>query len=360
MNLIKIKKNIAKNHTATHLLQAALRKVLGDQVKQSGSFVDEFRLRFDFTCMRKMSHLEIINVNNMVNDWIEQKIQVLKEQMTLKEAKEKGALSFFGEKYKDIVRVVSIEDVSKELCGGTHVNNTSEIEAFKIINESSIASGVRRIEALTSNGLLIWIKNEINNFLDYIKNSNVDVKDLLDKYVKDFIDKVLNENILLDKHIISFFDSIMQPKIIEVKDFIDKTIKKQKKEEQEKIFFSIKKQINEEFEKKEEINNIKFVLHIFENIDIQLARKAIKTFENKKSCIILLSIISLDKVVLLCSVSCDLFDKGFSAKEIMESISVYINGKGGGNKAIAQFGGDNKEGIVSAIDKIKSFIKKRG
>ena len=148
-----------KNHSATHLLQKALRQVLGNHVEQKGSYVDAERLRFDFSHFSAMTPEEIAKVEEIVNDQISASLDVVTEEMTLEEAKNTGAMALFGEKYGDKVRVVKMGDFSTELCGGTHVANTSVIASFKIISESGVAAGVRRIEALTSTGLMKYYDN---------------------------------------------------------------------------------------------------------------------------------------------------------------------------------------------------------
>ncbi|MBU0682808.1 MAG: alanine--tRNA ligase, partial [Candidatus Omnitrophica bacterium] len=196
------KQNTAKNHTATHLLQAGLRNVLGEHVKQSGSYVDDKRLRFDFTHMKKLTDRELENIEYMVNTWIEEALPVAKETKTLKTAKEEGALSFFGEKYGETVRVVTIGDKSKELCGGTHIDNIKDIGVIKIVSESSVASGIRRIEAVTGVRAEDWVKRKLKAYLDKGGFKDAFFDDKFDKSFYSDALKIIEGNIKINKDVI--------------------------------------------------------------------------------------------------------------------------------------------------------------
>ena len=172
------RKCIMRNHTAAHLLQAALRKVLGNHVEQAGQLVDENEVRFDFTHFNAMTNDEITQVENIVNDFIMQSNTVTMQEMPIDEAKKMGAMMLFGEKYGDVVRVVTAGDLSTEFCGGTHVSNSGELGLFKIISESSVASGVRRITALTGTNVIKYLnkcENTTKAMADLLKTNDNDV-----------------------------------------------------------------------------------------------------------------------------------------------------------------------------------------
>ena len=166
-----------RNHTAAHLLQAALRRVLGDHVEQAGQLVTSSRMRFDFTHFSALTGDELRKVEGLVNLWIMEGLQTVVREMPIEEARKLGAMALFGEKYGDIVRVVSVGNVSMEFCGGTHVDNTSKLGLFRIVSESSVAAGVRRIEAVTGGGVL-QLLNDYHSIMaqaaDAMKIGNVE------------------------------------------------------------------------------------------------------------------------------------------------------------------------------------------
>ena len=187
------RREIAKHHSATHLLHSALRKVLGEHVTQAGSLVEANRLRFDFTHPKALTKEEIEKIQDMVNNVIARGIESSVSEMSIDEAKSKGAMALFGEKYGDIVRVVEFGDVSIELCGGTHVKNTAEIGSFYITKESGVSAGVRRIEAVAGLSAYEYAKNHIN-LVEEIKAENKakDIKSFIEKQ-KEEIKKLKNE-----------------------------------------------------------------------------------------------------------------------------------------------------------------------
>ena len=284
-----IRRKIMANHTATHLLQAGLRKVLGDHVRQTGSMVDSEHLRFDFTHMKKMDEREISRVEDIVNGNIKDKIKVEKTIKSLEEARRAGATALFGEKYENEVRVVTIGDVSKELCGGTHAENTKDIGVFRIISESSIASGVRRIEALTGKAAIEWAQKA------------VEAEDLK------FKSELIKED---------------EKKAMQIKT----------KEELSKI--------DDIIARSRSVGASKIVAEIIEGVDIECLRVLSDGMRIKeKSIAIMLGTVIAGKASFIVSVTDDLVVKGLNAGNIAKDIARLIEGSGGGKPGFAQGGG---------------------
>jgi alanyl-tRNA synthetase len=300
------RKRVMANHTATHLLQAALRKVLGDHVRQTGSLVDDAHLRFDFTHMKKMEPREVARVEEIVNDGIRKAIHVKKDIMSLEEAKRDGATALFGEKYEDRVRVVSIGDLSKELCGGTHVNNTRDIGAFRITSESSIASGVRRIEALTGKEAEEWITKKA-------AEENARMKAESDK---DAAKKA------------------MQARTREELSNIDKFISRSKAKGGSRIIV-------------ENINGV----------DMDCLRALSDAIRSKeKSAAIVLATVAEEKASFIVSVTEDLVARGVKAGDIAREMAGMIEGSGGGKPSFAQGGGKAPQRLGDALGKIGEYL----
>ncbi|MFH1846855.1 MAG: alanine--tRNA ligase [Candidatus Omnitrophota bacterium] len=354
------KAGTSRNHTATHLLQAALRSVLGEQVRQAGSFVDDKKLRFDFTYMKKVSERELAGVEDIVNTWISEDISVTKEEKSLKEAKEEGALSFFGEKYEDIVRVVGIGECSKELCGGAHVDNTKDIGLFKIISESSVASGIRRIEAVTHEDVEIWIKENLKKFLEEIEKSKYKKEAGIEKEMMNTASGIVRGTIKIDKVLIHDFSTRIRPLFLEARERLEKIAKKYQKQKQADVFGVIQKKMDALAVQPELIGDICYFSDVFDDIDMSLLRKAAGYLEKKiESGIVLLASRSQDKAYLICTVTRDMINKVVNAKEIIDAVAGYINGGGGGKDSFAQAGGKNPAGLAKALERAREIISNK-
>ena len=313
--------DITRNHTATHLLDQALRNLLSDEVKQAGSLVDEYKLRFDFTYPNALTKDEIKKIEDEVNEKIREQLPVKKEIMSYKESEKLGAIGLFEDKYKDMVRVVSVSDYSKELCGGCHVNNSSEILMFKIIQESSAASGIRRIEAITGKKVYEYLNKNIeliNSISDELKTNT---KNILSRA------KSLNEEIK------------------ELKDDIQKL-----KEFNEKdIYKDIESEVKD-------IKGINLLVHKFENEDLDTLRNFENRIKDKyKDLIIVFATVKDNKIIFTASVSDSLTDK-YNAGKIVKEVSKITGGNGGGKKNFAQAGGKDISKLDEALEKVYDLI----
>jgi len=320
---VKNRNEISKNHTATHLLHWALRTVLGEHVKQSGSLVESERLRFDFTHHSSLSEEQRRKVENLVNKMIFANHDVRAFVTSLDYAKEIGTIMIFGEKYGDFVRVLEIGDFSRELCGGTHVAKLGSIGLFKIINEESIGSNLRRIESVTGKKAIEYINQQ---------------------------EKIISE--------ISGLLSVEKTNIIKKIEKISKDLK-EKESELEKIkkkVISLElEKILKTYEEKDEIKIFSGLLKFRNMKDLQsMVRTIQKRF--KDSFIIIGSNLKY-KSYLIAAASGKALEVGINCDEIIRNVSKYINGKGGGKKGFSQAGGKNTKGTKIAIDKAKKIIE---
>ena len=318
----ELRKAAAKNHTATHLLHKALKEVLGEHVNQSGSLVAPNKLRFDFSHFEALTEEEIKEIEQIVNQKIQANIDLKKERMDFSKAKKEGAMALFNEKYGNEVRVVKIDEFSKELCGGTHVEQTGEIGIFKILKESGIASGVRRIEAITGEDALDYIQQQedkINQVADLLKSN----PDEIVAGISDLQSKVKS----------------LENEITQLKD---------------KLAASSSSDI---ISQAEEINNIPVILHKVDGIDNDGLRKMGDNLKQElKSGIIILASHLADKVIFVAMVSDDLVDKGYNAGEIISDVANIAGGGGGGRPTMAQAGGSLPDKIGEAFDKAREII----
>jgi alanyl-tRNA synthetase len=298
------REEIKLHHTNAHLIQAALKKVLGNEVKQAGSQVEESRTRFDFSFPRAMTQQEIKNTEKIINDWIGEKLEVITKVMKIEEAQKTGATALFGEKYEDEVRVVSVEDISKEFCGGTHVKNIGDLRLVKIISESAIAAGTRRIEAVCGKTAIAYL-NDKENIADKISTHfKAPVNEIFDR-----IEKLQEENKLLQKEF-SSLQSVMA---------------KQK-------FMSY-------VQKAENIEGGKIFISKIEAMDANSLKEGVEYLAQKlgNSIIVVVSP-KLDNIgaTIIVKVSDNFVAKGIQAGKIVSEVAQKCGGKGGGRSQLAQ------------------------
>lgn len=316
--------SIARNHTATHLLQAALRKVLGLHVQQQGSLVADDRLRFDFTHFESLKKTELDRIEELVNQYILNNYPLTMKQQVLTEAKKSGALAFFGEKYSGKVRVIDVGGFSRELCAGTHLNSTGEIGLFKIIRESSIASGVRRIEAVTGNLAYKTIKEQREALEETASMLNV------------AIDRVLPE---------------LEKKLQRIKE-LEKLLN-------EKKFHALKSSLDKFIENKQVIGEVNLVAQVIEGADMDLLRKNVDLIKEKTSnTVIALGSVNKNSALLVIGITQDLCQKGLDASRFIRDVAKFIGGSGGGRKDFAQAGGNKPDGAKDALEELKNLIGK--
>lgn len=314
--------SIRKNHSATHLLNKALKTVLGEHINQAGSLVDENRLRFDFTHFESISDEDLSEIEHIVNKAIFDNYTVDIKETTLEESQEMGAIGLFEDKYKDIVRVVDMGGFSTELCGGSHVRSTSEIMMFKILSESGIAAGVRRIEAIT--GLKVY--DYLNNYIEKEKN----ISELL---------KVKKENIA---------EKIQQ--ILDNEEKMNNTIKEFKSSNEDTILKNIDNN-------KKEINGTNVIVEKLEDVESSsLKNISDKLQNNNDSLVVVLSSVINDKIIFVVSVSNNLVKNGVKAGEIVKYVAKKTDGNGGGRPDFAQAGGKDVSKLDSALKEVEDFI----
>lgn len=315
--------DIMRNHTATHILQAALRKVLGSHVQQQGSFVSEDRMRFDFTHPKALSREEIIKIEKYANELILNCDSVHKEYLSAEEAKKTGALAFFAEKYGTVVRVVSIGDFSKEFCGGTHLDITGQIGMIKIISESAIAQGIRRIEAKTGQGAF-EVTNTIENHLNEIAQILKAPAHELAARVREQANKI---------------------KLLE-------------KDCEKYRFDALKAQLVTLSQKAEDFKEGKLIVEYFDLADMGLLRKIADQLKQKcPSAIIVLGGCIDESASLLLAISDDFIQQGFKSNELIKEIAPLIDGSGGGRPQMAQAGSKSGHKLKNALTQAQKIIK---
>lgn len=317
---------IEKNHTATHLLHQALKDVLGTHVNQAGSLVNDKLLRFDFTHFSPVSDDELKQVERIINQKIWDNIPVQTIETTIDKAKEMGAMALFGEKYGHNVRVVLVDEYSKELCGGTHVNSTGDIGLLKIVSESGIGAGTRRITALTSQAAYQWFEEQVHTLE---------------------ISKQLTKAQRLDQ-VPSRIESIQN----QVKD-----LERENESLNAKLANS---EAGEIFENVTEISGLRLIAKEVELKDMgQLRQLADKWKENDYSDILVLGLRKDGKVNLIAACKDAVISKGIKAGDLIKHITQFVNGGGGGRPDLAQAGGSKPEGLPEALQQAAVWIQEQ-
>ena len=316
----------AKNHSATHLLQKALRTVLGTHVEQAGSMVNEERLRFDFTHFSALTQEELTRVEAMVNEQIAGNLTVSTKIMNIEEAKKEGAMALFGEKYANDVRVVTMGDYSKELCGGTHVGNTGVISVFKILSETGIAAGVRRIEALTGNRVFAYYKE-------------------LEKVLDSAAQAAKTEPAQLTNRIEGLFEEM-----------------KALKSENDKLKSRLaNNSLGDVMNQVVDVKGVKLLAVKLPDVDMNELRNLGDQLKEKlgEGVIVLASAISQDKVNLIAMATDGAMKQGAHAGNLIKELAALVGGGGGGRPNMAQAGGKNAAGIEAVIENAKLVLEKQ-
>ena len=314
--------NIRRNHSVTHLLHRALKDVLGNHVNQAGSLVMPDRMRFDFSHFEAMSKEEIEEVEKIVNEKIFEGLPVETKLTNLNEAKEMGAIGLFEDKYHEEVRVLSMGDYSRELCGGTHVSNTSEISMFKILSESGISNGIRRIEAITGPAVL--------KYLNELKNEQEEIARELKSNKEEILQKI-KLNI--------------------------KSLKEANKEIEKLEHDMAKDQISGILDAVKNKNGINYVIKKFEGVDVNTLRDLADEVRNKVgSVVVLFATVNDGKLNFVCAVSKDLVEKKIAAGKIIKEIAKVAGGGGGGRPDMATAGAKDINKVGEALNKLSELL----
>lgn len=318
----KTRTNTCRNHSATHLLQKALREVLGTHVEQAGSYQDAERTRFDFSHFSAMTAEELKRVEDIVNEKINEAIEVRTDIMTVDEAKKTGAMALFGEKYGEKVRVVSMGDFSKEFCGGTHVKNTSDIKVFKILSESGVAAGVRRIEAITGDNVFAYYSNmekELEEAAKVVKSTPANLKERL-------------EHLMAEMKALQSENESLKSKAAKdaLGDVMDQVV---------------------------DVNGIKLLATSVDGVDMNGLRDLGDSIKEKLGeGVIVLASSNEGKVNLVAMATDAAIKSGAHAGNLIKAIASKVGGGGGGRPNMAQAGGKNPAGIPDAIASVKDAL----
>ena len=319
----KLRAQTCANHSATHLLQKALREVLGTHVEQAGSYQDSERTRFDFTHFAAMTAEELQKVEDIVNEKINEAIPVRTDIMTVDEAKKTGAMALFGEKYGETVRVVSMDDFSKEFCGGTHVANTSDIKTFKILSESGVAAGVRRIEAITGDNIIEYYKKMEADFEAAAKAVKSTPANLLDRL----------------EHLTAELKALQSE---------NESLKSK----------AAKDALGDVMNQVKEIKGVKLLATSVSGVDMNGLRDLGDQLKDKLGeGVVVIASENDGKVNLIAMATDEAMKQGAHAGNLIKAIAGKVGGGGGGRPNMAQAGGKNPAGIPDAIAEVATALE---
>jgi len=315
-----------RNHTGTHLLHAALRSVLGDKVHQSGSVVDPERMRFDFNYPHAVSKTDLLKIEERVNELIAAEYPVHKTIKSLDQAKAEGVTALFGEKYGSTVRTIEVADergrVSYELCGGTHVDNTSQIGSFYILSESSVAAGVRRIEAVTGLGAYHFARENINH---------------------------LNQ-------VVSFLESSPADVLNKLKS-LESELKQTQRELEQLRIESANQAFKQKLDDVRQVSDVPLLSAIIPNADVDALRSLADQFRQKHpSGVVVLATVINEKPMLIAAVTPDLIERGLKAGDLIKRVAQVVGGGGGGRPDMAQAGGKDPAKLPEALNQVDVYI----
>ncbi|MGD9580721.1 MAG: alanine--tRNA ligase [Vampirovibrionia bacterium] len=317
--------NIALHHTATHLIHSALKKVLGDDVNQAGSMVASDRARFDFSYPKALSFDQLKQIESWVNKWILQNINHNTDVMTPKEAQNAGAVALFGEKYGDTVRVVSYGSVSKELCGGTHTSNTGNIHLCKIVSETALAAGVRRLEAVCGQYAIDYVNEHEKQVYTLCQKLKIPSEELIER-----IDKLFDELRSSDKKVQALNAELA---LSQVDSLLNNAV---------------------------QLSNFKLLTGRLDNVDAKALKSAVDTLSDKlgNSIVVLGSVdSSAEKVTIIVKVTKDLIAEGYKAGDIANKVATICGGRGGGRPDFAQAGAKDVSKIDEALNQVNDIVK---
>lgn len=319
---LKKRQALRLNHSATHLLHQGLRLVLGENAMQKGSLVDDRRLRFDFSHPSALAPAELAELEKIVNNEIRANLKVKTVITSLEAAKQERALALFGEKYSDEVRVVMMGNFSKELCGGTHVDRTGEIGLFKIVSEMSVASGMRRIEAVTGDHALTRIDKIESTLKEAAQLLGVGTEQIVNK-----IQQITKEKEQLEKEFLHLQNELLHSKNMEL---VKQAVK---------------------------INETSILAARLPNADSKILRKIIDDLKQQlSSAVVVLATVNADKIQLIVVVTKDLLNK-IQANKLLQYLTQQIDGSGGGKTDLAQGGGNNINALPTALDSVLTWVK---